>query len=97
MTLDGDLLRFILWVCFGGWCLYLSAERGRIVSDIKDQKHKIEELEKAQGITATTLQTGYLTKEEHKDFDNRISKSIDKLSDRIDQVLQKILMNYGKE
>jgi uncharacterized coiled-coil DUF342 family protein len=86
--MDSDILKFAIWFCFGGWCLYLSSERARIVSDIKEIKEKADKAFTKAETLATIVMTTYLTKEEHKDFDNRISTSIDKLSDRIDKAIQ---------
>jgi hypothetical protein len=84
-----EALKWILGILFSGWILYLSAERARVVGDIKEiQKKANEAFTKAETL-ATLVHAVFLTKEEHRDFDNRISASIDRLTNRIDQILQK--------
>ena len=84
-----ELFKYLLAVCFGGWSLYLTSERGRIVSDIKEIKGKAESAYTKAEVLASFVTATYLTREEHREFDNRISKSVDQLSIRIDQVLSR--------
>ena len=91
-----ELLKYLLAVCFGGWSLYLTSERGRIVDDIKEIKYKAESAYTKAEVLGTFVTATYLTREEHKEFDNRISKSVDRLSDRIDVVLSRGIREKGK-
>lgn len=91
MTIDPPTLDVLLAMCLGGWSLYLSSERSRIVRDIKDLRRRIDAaFIKAETLSNTVL-GNYLTKNEHIEFDNRISKSVDRLSDRIDRVLDQMV------
>jgi len=91
-----EVLKYLLAVCFSGWCLYLTAERGRIVEDIKEIKAKAESAYTKAEVLASFVTSTYLTREEHKEFDSRISKSVDRLSDRIDIVLERGVKLKGK-
>jgi len=82
-----EALKWILGILVSGWVFYLSSERSRIVDDIKDIKGKANDAyTKAETLT-TLVHVVFLTKAEHKEFDNRISASIDRLTDRIDKVI----------
>jgi len=80
-----EILKWLLGICFGGWVLYLSSERNRVVEDIKEIKSKANEAyTKAETLT-TLVHVVFMTKTEHKEFDNRISASLDRIADRIDK------------
>ena len=89
--IDPVFLEIGLGVCFGGWSLYLTSERGRIVDDIKDIKHKADTAYTKSEVLGTYVSQTFLTREEHKEFDSRISRSVDNLSSRIDRVLDKMI------
>ena len=90
------LIELSMSVCFGGWAAYLTSEKNRIVGDIKEIKEKaVTALNKADTLAAYSSAT-FLTREEHREFDSRISKSMDRLSDRIDKVLDQMLADKQK-
>lgn len=85
--MDISVLKFLLWVAFGGWVMYLSSERKKIVDDVKTMKAELIEIAAELRAIDARVSSSYLTKTEHRDFDNRISASIDRLAERIDKVL----------
>ena len=88
MIVDPPTLEVLLGVCLGGWSLYLTSERGRIVEDIKEIKARANDAYTKAEVLAQFANQTFLTRTEHKDFDTKISTSVDNLSSRIDAVLQ---------
>jgi predicted nucleic acid-binding Zn-ribbon protein len=96
--MDVDLLKIFLWIAFGGWSLYLTSERGRIVNDIKDIKRELSDARNKVDQTQNLLFTAYVTKMDHTKFEDRMTNSIDKLAERIDRALSEMTrLNENKK
>lgn len=89
MSNEVELLKIFLWIAFGGWGLYLTTERGRIVNDIKETKKLNVELSQKVEVNEKLLST-YWTTENQGRFEDRVTSAIDRLSGRIDKVLEEI-------
>lgn len=81
------ILKIFLGVAFGGWSLYLTSERGRIVSDIKKLQQEQNEHDKRLVTTDHMLANNYITKSDHAHFEDRMVDAINKLSERIDKLI----------
>jgi len=87
-----DIFKILLWVCFGGWSLYLTTERGRLVDDIKTLKMQTEDIEKQLAISERVMNTSFWTKDDQLRFEGRMINSIDKLTDKIERLMAEHLL-----
>ncbi len=89
--MDTDIIKIFLWLAFGGWGLYLTSERRRIVGDIKSVKKESADIKARVDVNETLMKTSYWTKEDHARFEDRVTAAVDRLSNRIDKVLEEII------
>lgn len=87
MTMNEVILQVFLGIAFGGWSLYLTSERGRIVSDIKKLQQEQNDQDKRLTATDHVLANNYMTKSDHSHFEDRMVDAINKLSERIDKLI----------